>query len=105
MTLVGVFAVVCDGCGKKCDETSEHMTSVRVASTKAGWELSRDTVAHRAVDRCPSCAVRPAMAVPSVPSAWACAECEASYHEACTGWAWDFDADAMTQCQCPVAHR
>jgi hypothetical protein len=104
MSLVGVIAVVCDSCGKRADGTAEDVASARVASTRAGWELTRDAVAHRAVDRCPSCAVRPALADPSVPSSWVCPECEQGKHGNCNAWAWNFDEDEKTECQCPVVH-
>lgn len=35
---------------------------------------------------------------------WICPECGQGKHGNCDGWAWDFDADEKTQCQCPEDH-
>lgn len=126
MSVVGLFAVQCERCGEQGPAATD-LTSARVASTSAGWAIVREQ--GSAFDYCPDHVGRArlieagrrlaserddliadgvdpaALLVPDAPAQlWACPECEQGKHGNCDGWAWDFDADEKTQCQCPEVH-
>lgn len=113
MSLIGLFAVVCDRCGEQCSTAASDPGTARTSSTGLGWALVRDQ--GRAFDYCPEHAGRPTPPAPLVlvaptvdvepaPNLWVCPECGQGKHGNCNGWAWDFDADEKTQCQCPEVH-
>jgi len=106
MSLLGLFAVVCDRCHQQSDQPAADAVTARTLSTAAGWELA--IVGANARDLCPRClAFKPASPLVDAhptPDLWVCPECEQSKHGNCDGWAWDFDADEKTQCQCTEVH-
>jgi hypothetical protein len=103
MSAVGLMAAVCDACGVH-GLAALDLTAARVASTSAGWALSR--VDGEVRDYCPEHAgsIAHDVAKTVVSQLWVCPECEQGKHGNCDGWAWDFDADEKTQCQCTVVH-
>jgi hypothetical protein len=99
MSAVGLMAAVCDACGVHGPAATD-LTAARVASTTAGWALSR--VDGQVTDLCPRHVGRtPSAATYPPPPMWVCHECANEHHDECAGWAWDFNADEKTQCQCP----
>lgn len=105
MSVLGLFAVSCDRCGEQSAPATD-LSSVRVIASTAGWALVRDS--GRVFDYCPdhNGSVRPVAAVvePTPAARWVCPECGQGKHRNCNGWAWDFDKDEKTQCQCPEVH-
>lgn len=100
MSVLGLFAVSCDRCGEQSAPATD-LSSARVVATTAGWSLVRTN--GRVFDYCPQHAGRaPAhpLVVTTTTTVWSCAECSAGLHGECSGWAWDFDKDEKTQCQC-----
>jgi hypothetical protein len=104
VSAVGLMAAVCDACGVHGPAATD-LTAARVASTTAGWALTR--VSGEVRDYCPEHVGTRTVGESTTstePQLWVCPECEQGKHGNCDGWAWDFDADEKTQCQCPVAH-
>lgn len=97
-----LFYVICDRCAEQTEPATTAITA-RMASTKAGWSLVRDAIST--LDYCPKCTGTPVVAAHTeITRLWVCPECEQGKHANCDGWAWDFDADEKTQCQCPAVH-
>lgn len=111
MSLQGLVTVVCDQCGEQ-SEPALNVVAARTMSTSNGWAIVRDAV--RAFDYCPRHAGRPTppplvpttthVDVELTPNLWVCPECGQGKCGNCNGWAWNFDADEKTQCQCPEVH-
>ena len=102
-----LYYVICDRCAEQSAPNTDQ-TQARIETTNAGWMLVRDGIG--ATDYCPRCAGtprrpnEPVVASTGEAPKWVCPECEQGKHGNCDGWAWDFDADDKTQCQCPEVH-